>query len=77
MLVEYKDWPAVVALALQRPGDRGQLLEAALQALARAASTAPQAGVDAHIQAILTAITADPTLAETLTPLSVIGTLQV
>lgn len=77
VLVEYQDWPALVSLALQRPGERGQHLDAALHALARAAASEPEAGVEVHIQAILTAIAADPALSETLTPLSVIGTLQV
>ena len=39
MLIEYQDWPALTKLALERPGEHGQHLEAALQALARAAAT--------------------------------------
>jgi hypothetical protein len=46
VLIEYEDWPALVRAALERPGDRGQHLEAALCALAAAAAP-PAEGVRA------------------------------
>jgi hypothetical protein len=75
-LVEYKDWPALVALGLERPGEHGHYLEAVLAALARESGENPSSGADEYIRSILLTISSDAELSETLTPLSLIGTLQ-
>jgi hypothetical protein len=76
VLVEYKDWEALVGLGLQHPGEHGQHLEAALLELVLAADAEPSNGIEQHIQTMLAAVAADDALRDIFTPLAVIGVLQ-
>jgi hypothetical protein len=76
VLVEYKDWEALVALALQHPGEHGKHLEAALLELVLAADTEPDSGIEQHIRTLLASVAADDALPDLFSPLAVIGVLQ-